>query len=62
MEQIVFRQPDGSTATNLVSNGPENTDNDLQLTYFFEWNYPHIEDGTDEHQHAIQTTDLVCIS
>jgi hypothetical protein len=42
-----------------VSNGPDNTDQDLQLTYTFEWNYPDVEEGTAAHDKAIETTNMV---
>ena len=59
MGQIVFRQMEGSVTSNILSNGPENNDQDLQLTYVFEWNYPNIEQGTKEHAEIVEKTGQV---
>jgi len=58
---IIFRQSEGSVTTNIVSNGPDNTDQDLQLTYTFEWNYPDVEEGTAAHDKAIETTNMMAL-
>ena len=50
---------DGSTTTNLLSHGPGNKDQDMQLTYVFEWNYPHIEEGSKAHTEAFEGADKV---
>lgn len=31
----------------MLSDGPAMTDEELQMTYFFEWPHPHIEAGSD---------------
>ncbi|MCJ1426718.1 hypothetical protein MMC29_004621 [Sticta canariensis] len=38
--------PDGAFISNLVSQGRDATD--LYLTFYFEWPYPQIEEGSDE--------------
>ncbi|MCJ1271622.1 hypothetical protein MMC22_011526 [Lobaria immixta] len=38
--------PSGAFISNLVSQGRDAAD--LYLTYYFEWRYPQIEDGSDE--------------
>ncbi|KAK5311249.1 hypothetical protein LTR93_011785 [Exophiala xenobiotica] len=53
---IIFRQADRSTTTNLVSNVADDTDQDFQLTYIFEWNFPEVKEGTSEHDEAIEMT------
>ena len=50
---------EGSVTTNILSNGLENNDHDLQLTYVFEWIYPNIEEGTQEHTEVIEKTGQV---
>jgi hypothetical protein len=44
-----------------VSNGPDNNDQDLQLTYLFEWIYPDIDEGTTAHDEVIEKTGTVCL-
>ncbi|KUL89364.1 hypothetical protein ZTR_03763 [Talaromyces verruculosus] len=47
---------DGSVTTNLVSHGAGTLDEDLLLTYVFEWNYSDVEKGTAAEEEAIQMT------
>lgn len=38
-------------AQNVISDGPSTTDEDLSLTYIFDWKYPEVEAGSaDEKQ------------
>ena len=34
----------------MVSDGPGMTDEDLQMTYFFEWPHPNVEAGSNEEK------------
>lgn len=34
----------------MVSDGPEMTDEDLHMTYFFEWLHPGLEAGSDKEK------------
>ncbi|KAI0882255.1 DUF1857-domain-containing protein [Annulohypoxylon maeteangense] len=43
--RIDFKQPDGSTVSNIVSEGP---DGKLMMTYAFEWRYPGVKEGSQE--------------
>ncbi|KAI1459445.1 DUF1857-domain-containing protein [Annulohypoxylon moriforme] len=43
--RVDFKQPDGSTVSNIVSEGPEGQ---LMMTYVFEWRYPNVKEGSDE--------------
>lgn len=52
--QIIFRQLDGSVTTNLVSNGEDLGDRGLQLTYFFEWDHPDIQEATPAYREAVE--------
>ncbi|OAL27568.1 hypothetical protein AYO22_03472 [Fonsecaea multimorphosa] len=51
---IHFRQPNGSITTNLISNGPENTDKDMSLTYIFEWVPPEGGEGDELKEKALR--------
>ncbi len=50
-----FWQPNGALITNTVSDGPGLTENDLNMTYTFEWRYPNVEEGSDDHKQKSQT-------
>lgn len=44
--QVDFFQPDGSTISNIISEGPEGAaGGDLNMTYAFEWLHPDVEAG-----------------
>ncbi|KAI1209212.1 DUF1857-domain-containing protein [Annulohypoxylon truncatum] len=43
--RVDFKQPDGSTVSNIVSEGP---DGGLMMTYAFEWRYPGVKEGSEE--------------
>ncbi|KAF3057022.1 hypothetical protein GL218_06095 [Daldinia childiae] len=43
--RVDFGQPDGSSISNIVSEGP---DGELLMTYAFEWRYPGAKQGSDE--------------
>lgn len=47
---VDFHQDDGSVIRNLISAGPDGTDESLHMTYMFEWRYPKIEEGSVEAQ------------
>lgn len=40
--KVEFKQPNGSHIANIVSRGP---DDELYLTYTFEWVHPDLDDG-----------------
>ena len=45
--QVDFRNLDsGGFISNLISQGKDETD--LYLTYYFEWPYPKVEEGSEE--------------
>ena len=45
--QVDFRNLDsGGFISNSISQGKDETD--LYLTYYFEWPYPKVEEGTEE--------------
>jgi hypothetical protein len=46
--QVDFYEPTGAVITNMVSDGPNMTDEELQMTYFFEWLHPSVEAGSEE--------------
>ena len=52
--QVEFWQPDGALIINTVSDGPGMTENDYNMTYTFEWRYPDIAEGSQEHKNAEQ--------
>jgi hypothetical protein len=39
---------------NIVSDGPSGEANDLHMTYAFEFNFPHIEEGSDEAKEQLK--------
>ncbi|XXH02533.1 hypothetical protein Hte_008909 [Hypoxylon texense] len=43
--RVDFAQPDGSTISNIVSDGPDGA---LLMTYAFEWRYPDVREGSEE--------------
>jgi len=43
--KVDFQQTDGTTISNIISDGPGGPD-DLMLTYSFEWKHPDIEEGS----------------
>lgn len=52
MPQVDFWQPDGALITNTVSEGDSLTEKDYNMTYTFEWRYPDIKEGSQEHKDA----------
>ena len=51
-----FIQPDGAVITNTVSDGPSMTEHDYNMTYTFEWRYPNVTEGSEEHQKLQKST------
>lgn len=45
--------------TNLVSHGPEETDQDMMLTYIFEWNFHDVQEGTKAFDDAVDGLSMV---
>lgn len=43
---FIISGPHGASISNIVSQGRDATD--LYLTFFFEWPYPQLEEGSDE--------------
>ncbi|OCK77597.1 DUF1857-domain-containing protein [Lepidopterella palustris CBS 459.81] len=50
---VEFIQDDGSIIRNLISAGPDGTDQSLSMTYMFEWRYPNVEEGTEEAEKVV---------
>ncbi|RMY89412.1 hypothetical protein D0862_10215 [Hortaea werneckii] len=48
--KVDFWQPSGALITNTVSDGPGLTEHDYHMTYTFEWRYPDVQEGSDEHK------------
>ncbi|KAK4541707.1 hypothetical protein LTR36_007416 [Oleoguttula mirabilis] len=48
--KVDFWQPNGALITNTVSDGPGLTEHDYNMTYTFEWRYPDVKDGSEEHK------------
>ncbi|GAB1743073.1 hypothetical protein D0867_05426 [Hortaea werneckii] len=48
--KVDFWQPSGALITNTVSDGPGLTEHDYNMTYTFEWRYPDVQEGSDEHK------------
>ncbi len=48
LKQVDFYEPTGAVITNMVSDGPNMTDEELQMTYFFEWLHPDVEAGSEQ--------------
>lgn len=40
--------------TNTISDGPGLTESDYNMTYTFEWRYPDIKEGSEEHKTAVK--------
>ena len=54
-QQVDFWQPNGALITNTISEGPGLTENDLHMTYAFEWRYPDVVEGSEEHKNNVKT-------
>ena len=48
--QVDFHEPTGAVITNTISDGPGMTDQDLHMTYFFEWLHPDVEAGSEKEK------------
>jgi len=48
--KVDFHQPNGAVITNTVSDGEALDGMDLHMTYTFEWRYPDVEEGSEEHE------------
>ncbi|TKA80605.1 hypothetical protein B0A49_02037 [Cryomyces minteri] len=51
--KVVFHQPDGSTISNIISDGPSGQPSDFSMTYTFQWLHPGIEPGSKEEAEAL---------
>jgi hypothetical protein len=38
----------------VIADGPNLTDQDLQLTYIFDWTYPEVEAGSAEEKQKVE--------
>lgn len=45
-----FKQEDGAVIQNIVSEGPGGTEEDLNMTYSFEFRHPEVEAGSAKVQ------------
>ncbi|TKA81850.1 hypothetical protein B0A49_01080 [Cryomyces minteri] len=52
-EPVDFHQPDGSTISNIISDGPSGQPSDFSMTYTFQWLHPEIERGSKEKAEAL---------
>jgi hypothetical protein len=43
---VDFEQTDGTTISNIISDGPSGEPEDLFLSYSFEWKHPNVEAGS----------------
>ena len=43
-----------SLAQNVIADGPGMTDQDLQLSYIFDWTYPEVEAGSAQEQQKVE--------
>jgi hypothetical protein len=50
IQKVDFIQPNGAVITNTVSDGPGMTENDLNMTYTFDWAYDNVTEGSEEHK------------
>lgn len=53
--QVDFWQPSGALITNTVSDGPGLGENDMNMTYTFEWRHPEVEKGSDKHKELVKS-------
>ncbi|KAF2716639.1 DUF1857-domain-containing protein [Polychaeton citri CBS 116435] len=52
--KVDFWQTSGALITNTISDGPGLTDDELHMTYTFEWRYPDVEEGSDKHKELMK--------
>ncbi len=46
--RLDYDMEDGSVAANVISSGTNGNGDDLFLTFFFSWEHPELEDGSEE--------------
>jgi Domain of unknown function (DUF1857) len=49
-KQVEIYELTGTVMTNMVSDNSNITDEELQMTYFFEWLHPDVEGGSDKEK------------
>ncbi|KAK5173733.1 uncharacterized protein LTR77_002414 [Saxophila tyrrhenica] len=54
--KVDFWQPDGTLITNTVSDGSSLEEADLNMTYTFEWRYPNVEEGSEDHKQKLEAS------
>ncbi|PNS14122.1 hypothetical protein CAC42_6635 [Sphaceloma murrayae] len=52
--KVDFHQPDGSLISNIVSDGPTSTEEDMFMTYTFQWLNQDAEPGSDEEKKLLE--------
>jgi hypothetical protein len=52
-KQVDFHEPTGAVITNMISDGPNMTD-ELQMTYIFESLHPNVEAGSDQENELMK--------
>jgi len=50
--QLYYEMEDGSTAYNVISQGPSGEESDLLMTFVFCWEHPDLAPGSDEAKAA----------
>jgi len=45
---VDFHQENGSTISNVISDGPSGKADDLHMTYIFEWIHEDVESGSSK--------------
>jgi len=52
--KVDFQQTDGTTISNIISDGPSGQPEDLFMTYSFEWKHPNVEEGSAEVEELLE--------
>jgi hypothetical protein len=51
---VDFQQEDGSIVKNIISDGASGEAKDLHMTYAFEFNFPNVEEGSEEAEEQMK--------
>lgn len=51
--RVDFKLEDGTEISNVVGQGPSEKEEDMYMTYAFNWHFPNIEEGSEEATQAL---------
>ncbi|QIW95582.1 hypothetical protein AMS68_001100 [Peltaster fructicola] len=51
--RVDFHQPDGAVIMNTISDSPSLKDEEMNMTYTFEWRNQDVEEGSEKHKELV---------